>query len=464
MVWSTASVALSPSLNATPFSCSGGNGGDSLIGLKSYPSKPLVYVRRIGASRHLSFTWLPTQNGPVTRIEWEDLGLGIRDFAIDPSQDLMALVVAGLESDDNDGLDLVIALRSMSENKPHPNAAQAELRALVPFEVGTSFIQIVDDVIGVFFWVHDPGLIIFNWRTGKTVVRVTDRRIPTGLYDFAFLSSRAYMITVASGRGSIEIYAFSGDVEVTLSSQQQAQSAVQQVLPTQVAVLELPPVKPGKTVQRFTSHSGPFVGRRTPGRPFETSPDCKLHVMELSYGDQQTRFNLFVRNRYLLSYASPYIDSGETYTSVKKSWDEWGPDHARFLPIMGRFEWLRYVHGERVILPSLPIRRVTGTSSSARLMMTLDFNVHPKRLDDPVPFADESGATSFVQHNDVPLDSTLFEAPVVSRLPFVARLRELPAFDDGREYSGYMIDHEHLIGMRSSDDLDSTVQLDVYTF
>ena len=34
--------------------------------------------------------------------------------------------------------------------------------------------------------------------------------LPTGTYDFAFISSRAYMITVTTNYGSIELYTFSG--------------------------------------------------------------------------------------------------------------------------------------------------------------------------------------------------------------------------------------------------------------
>ena len=45
-------------------------------------------------SRHLQFTWLPTNTDEARTIERDDLGVRMRDFAIDPSQDLMALVIA----------------------------------------------------------------------------------------------------------------------------------------------------------------------------------------------------------------------------------------------------------------------------------------------------------------------------------------------------------------------------------
>ena len=47
----------------------------------------------LGASRHLSLTRLPTASEPARTTEWQDLGAPIRDFAIDPSQDLVALVI-----------------------------------------------------------------------------------------------------------------------------------------------------------------------------------------------------------------------------------------------------------------------------------------------------------------------------------------------------------------------------------
>ncbi len=44
-------------------------------------------------SRHLALTWLPTPAEGARRIEWQDMGFILRDFAMDPSQDLLALVL-----------------------------------------------------------------------------------------------------------------------------------------------------------------------------------------------------------------------------------------------------------------------------------------------------------------------------------------------------------------------------------
>lgn len=50
-------------------------------------------VASSAGSRHLIMTWLPSRTEETHSITREDLGLSSRDFAIDPTQDLIALVV-----------------------------------------------------------------------------------------------------------------------------------------------------------------------------------------------------------------------------------------------------------------------------------------------------------------------------------------------------------------------------------
>lgn len=151
------------------------------------------------------------------------------------------------------------------------------------------------------------------------------------------------MITVTTGPGSIEIYTFDGDGDVSPSTEAHSPSLAGNPLPTKVAVLKLPPTKPGQGPTRFQTHSAPFVSRPTPGRAFETSPDSRLHVMELSYGDHGRRCNLFVRNRFLLSHVPADLNSGVVSAPLTKRWEEWGPDNTRFMEMIGRFQWLRCV-------------------------------------------------------------------------------------------------------------------------
>lgn len=46
----------------------------------------------MGGSYHLNATWLPSRTQPARSLIREDLGVPTRDFAIDPSQDLIVIV------------------------------------------------------------------------------------------------------------------------------------------------------------------------------------------------------------------------------------------------------------------------------------------------------------------------------------------------------------------------------------
>lgn len=146
-------------------------------------------VAHLTGSHHLNATWLPSRTEGARSIIREDLGVATRDFAIDPTQDLIALVDGGdrysmsccilshqltalLPPDCSQHADFRIRvyLRTISTNLAHPRATSSELLAPISFELSSSFIQIVDDVIGMFFWVHGPGLIIWNWLTSEILV------------------------------------------------------------------------------------------------------------------------------------------------------------------------------------------------------------------------------------------------------------------------------------------------------
>ncbi|PIL34558.1 hypothetical protein GSI_03336 [Ganoderma sinense ZZ0214-1] len=433
-------------------------------------------------SRHLQLSWLPSSTDQARTVEREDVGVRMRDFAIDPSQDLMALVMA------DDVASFTVHLQTIGTNKPHPKARVPLLQAPVPFQVGNSFVQIVDDVVGAFFWVHGPGLIIWNWRTGKTLVNCIGFDLPTGAYDFAFISSRAYMITVTTGSGSIELYTFSDAAEAPTSSKSKSESQsgalqpqsassivadARRSLPTQVAVLALPPTAPGVSLRRFLTHAAPFVARPTPGRLFETPRDAQVHMMSLFYGDHSRSYYLFLHNRYLLSHipVAPGVGSGkgeegEEAKVVERQWDDWGPDHTRFVNWIAHFQWLRYLHGQRIIFPPIPLRE--GDEDGEMVMLMIDFNVHPKRLDDPVDTTgdalegDEAGNAKYemVDKEHVTEPGKVFEYPVVSRLPYAVSTRR--GVRDVLDYTGFMIDQDRLIGMRSGD--EGYVDLEVYTF
>jgi hypothetical protein len=52
-----------------------------------------MFAKTTGPARHFYGVWLPTRDAPGYQVEHKDIGLVTRDFAIDPTQDLIAYMV-----------------------------------------------------------------------------------------------------------------------------------------------------------------------------------------------------------------------------------------------------------------------------------------------------------------------------------------------------------------------------------
>ncbi|KAL6306507.1 hypothetical protein BKA93DRAFT_729237 [Sparassis latifolia] len=386
-------------------------------------------VSNLVGSRHFIATWLPTRSEPAISIMRDDLGIATRDFAIDPSQDLIAFVDAD-DNSPNRGFLLKIQFRTISTNKAHPQARSTEVRAPIPFSLGSSFVQIVDDIVGMFFWVHGPGLIIWNWMTGEILVYCIGFDLPAGTWDFAFLSNRAFMLTATAGSGSVEIFSFSGHTRSRV--------------PTHVAKLNLPRLKHGQEPHHFSSHSGPFVHGPIAGKPFETAREARVHLLSLHYGQRGPQIHLFVQNKFFLSLIPENIGSGENWACVERPWESWGPANTRFMEHNVQFQWLRYVHGQRVVLPPfLP----NGQNPICQLCV-IDFNVHKKRINDPVDAnqpAENLGQYIVMCEATRVAAGDTFQADVVTYLPYSVTTRAGPY-----SYDGFMIDDERIIGVKVS--------------
>ena len=106
------------------------------------------------------------------------------------------------------------------------------------------------------------------------------------------------------------------------------------------------------------------------------------------------------------------------------------------------------------MFPPIPLRE--GAEDGEMVMLMIDFNVHPKRLDDPVDTTGEElgvgveGGAKYEmvskEHMTDPGD--VFRYPVVSRLPYAVSTRR--GVRDVLDYTGFMIEQDRLIGMRVS--------------
>lgn len=151
-------------------------------------------LEEYGAARRLVASWLPTNTTDESRLIVDDLGVRIKDFALDPAQDLIVLLehrpAAGPSANTSAataGADIRVHLRKLSAGAvaPHPSAKVPVLcrRALGP--VHGCMIQIVEDVVGMYFWMPLHGVLIWNWMTGEELVV---RFVPSSMFIIPIIS------------------------------------------------------------------------------------------------------------------------------------------------------------------------------------------------------------------------------------------------------------------------------------
>ena len=126
-----------------------------------------------GIARRFVASWLPGNGRGESRFVVDDLGVRIKDFALDPSQDLLVLLEhrPAPGSSSMAGADICVHLRKLSAVvTPHPAAKSPMLcrRAIGP--VHGCMIQIVEDIVGMYFWMPFHAMLIWNWMSGEELL------------------------------------------------------------------------------------------------------------------------------------------------------------------------------------------------------------------------------------------------------------------------------------------------------
>lgn len=157
----------------------------------------------------------------------------------------------------------------------------------------------------------------------------TGVELPLGTWDFAFVSSRAFILTSTANPGSVEVFSFDGHAS---NSE-----------PTHIASLRLPGLAVGQEIHNFTTHSAPFIAKAaTAGAPFVLNQSDRLHAMTLQYGDRGPRILMLVKN----SFFTNLVPAAAASTDAKSQrslipWEDWGPQNTRFMECTIRSSWLR---------------------------------------------------------------------------------------------------------------------------
>ncbi|KAL5513947.1 hypothetical protein ACEPAG_2708 [Sanghuangporus baumii] len=461
-------------------------------------------------SRHFSFVNLPgaerigdVRTEPEVTVR-EDVGFLCRDFGIDPTQDLIALV----EQPDVEKPSITVHLRSISTNRSHPSATVPVLTQTMKSSFDGAVIQICDDIIAILVRVHTtPRLFIWQWTTGRQLVSETNAHNCRNMDDFSLLSNYAFMMTSRYHQGSIKIYTFRAPNGCVLFSG----LGPAKLADLRCTTLLLPALQPNNHYAELSTHTAPFSARVPNGLPFASSEDARVHVMsvltqpaqpphsssdsELGHGvgGHPASFVVILMNRALLKYADKNLERIDAKTeekgrmeddtsiisrnksqrrkpksdgSVEVPWDEWGPRNTRWFSERSTHAWQRYVHGSRIV------RALHNAWPSTRCrIQVLDFHVHPSRPNSESDHLDE--AIDNVEP-DVPYAHRLVSGPslvrdravfrgggVESRMPY----REVMLKREVGPYSGFMIDEERVIGLSAMAFANGDMkQIDVFTF
>lgn len=121
------------------------------------------------SGRTITFVTLPSSDPPQdVKVETHDLGIHAKDFATDPSQDLMVL----LEWPGQVGIARLHIRRLSEPGVRHPDAGVGVLEGRMDRFTHESecMVDVADDVVALYVREITPTVIIFNWKNGGTLV------------------------------------------------------------------------------------------------------------------------------------------------------------------------------------------------------------------------------------------------------------------------------------------------------
>lgn len=403
-------------------------------------------------SSTLAFKQLPSVVRGIEDKEWTVSGLGfdIRDYGMDPSQQLLAIIQKPARSNVNNEM-IQIHLRSLFTGASHPAAHDPAVLTHTPEGIRHSFtIQISSVFLGILFESRDElyhELVIWNWQTGAIEMWMSGTEIAS----FQFLSDRhvlvGYVMPLLNvnqlGAPPREPRLVVVDFLVAAPEKVEAKRAdfvcsfhfpilAQWAIPLAVSIRSDP-------APSWTPHRDLQV-------PFYTSRDERLFVVTFWAADGGN-----VRTILLFTLTSSLFAHIETLQPGEKkrrfAWGDWGPMGSRMMmaPTGHSDTWVCYVHGTKFVSP-----RRWGMQKGIQVY---DFNVLPykRRLAELNTDSDaEVEKYSWISDPSALGDLVLiFQEPVSTGLPYRVQVMYPPADDNGNDYEAVMLSEDTLITLAS---------------
>ncbi|KAF9473961.1 hypothetical protein BDN70DRAFT_885353 [Pholiota conissans] len=394
----------------------------------------------------LEIVWLPgmTMGAEKKIVKRPSTGVSIRDFTMDPAQDVIALLEADLGPPTlAEPRTYHIHIRTISTNSVHPRAGAASLSFVLELAhspvnyIIRAHLEFARDIFVAVLHLHFDGIgrkirvLIWDWTTSELRVDSAvafDPFLTTPNFEFSLLNRDFCMTTSLEGSGSIRLYKFVGPSALNVPV-------------AHVATLHLPPTASHTKIARIATYAGPIEAHSPQYASLAVNDDDRLHVFMPMYNDY-SEANLFVPQRVLMKYARR--DQGEDLTPLDVPWEEWGPRRTRmFYPAPFDSEgWSNYVHGQRVVCPGHSSNE--DQEMDARIEV-LDFSLAAVSSATPegAHMSQESASGHLLPPTVISKDAIrFFLDDVVTSLPCVMLKRKI-----ARAHETYMIYSNGIVGL-----------------
>ncbi|KAG2154684.1 hypothetical protein DEU56DRAFT_769753 [Suillus clintonianus] len=390
----------------------------------------------------LHFRQLPSTYRKIEEKSWNmALDIHVRDFTMDPAQDLLVLIEQPptvLLNPSATTRSIRIHLRSLTTGDSHRLAPRPAILVHdldVRNARATYTLQVCGNLLGVLFMSPedaDPELTIWNWTTGKVILTRSSSEIAT----FAFLSSRFLLVGSIFDPEALNIQARLYVFDLTQPSNETSGLAADCF-----CAFMWPEFNFWTSPVTFSIRSDPSpVWQPNPEArlPFSTAPGDRLIIVTacLVYNGHVAYYDMFVSAGTLLSHIAALPTE---VSSHEIDWDEWGPTGTRLMRSLSHSSpWVCYVFGTKFV-------SLVATQTSPQTLEIRDFNQLALKRDAKV----QDGIIDHVR--DTTVIRRVFANEVHTSLPYRVIQRTLPPRSSTEPFfAAVMCSEDNLILVDSS--------------
>lgn len=389
----------------------------------------------------LVFRQLPSRYRGIQDKEWRvkpDPQLKVRDFGIDPSQDLLVLVEAPRWRGQNPDHCYRFHLKSMSSCDKHPQASGDGVlvhKQELPDPHLSYSIQVSGDHLGILFHSVEADineLIVWNWRSGHMYMHLTGDEMRS----FSFLSEQHVVVALVSLSPADEFNASLLVVDYTLESSDKKE--YDEVVYSYS--LSLPRLSPSTLPIRFAIRCDPSPSW-TPDPnlrvPFHLARSNRVYAVSLQVqtddiDDEEEEgghlLELFVPQSTFLGYMGVL---GKAQRQI--DWETWGPGGTRFMEFprgqVNSTTWVCCSYGSRYV-----VKECSSRTNDTCMVLLYDFNKRA-RAEDTIPQTQDPSVLPVLPpdesfHVTTPTEiKKIFATNVSTSMPYRVHSVALPAAD-----------------------------------